>query len=64
MKTKIIGATVFIFVLCAIVYLCKPVPKIELPEEANQITANDTLKGYYDSKGTLHIEFNNKRNQQ
>lgn len=38
-------------------------PKIDLPEEYSQIKESDTLKGYYDSKGTLHIEFNNKRNQ-
>lgn len=37
--------------------------KINLPEEINQVKATDTLKGYYDSKGVLHIEFNNKRNQ-
>ena len=38
-------------------------PKIELPEEYKAVTEKDTLKGYYDSKGILHIEFNNKRNQ-
>jgi len=37
--------------------------KIDLPEEISQVKPTDTLKGYYDSKGVLHIEFNNKRNQ-
>lgn len=37
--------------------------KINLPEEISQVKESDTLKGYYDSKGILHIEFNNKRNQ-
>lgn len=37
---------------------------IILPEEYNQIKATDTLRGYYDSTGVLHIEFNNKRNNQ
>jgi len=37
--------------------------KIDLPEEISQVKETDTLKGYYDSKGVLHIEFNNKRNQ-
>lgn len=37
--------------------------KIDLPEEISQVTYSDTLKGYYDSKGTLHIEFNNSRNK-
>lgn len=39
-------------------------PNIILPEEYKLIRETDTLKGYYDSKGTLHIEFNNKRNNQ
>ena len=41
----------------------KAEPKINLPEEIDQLKPTDTLKGYYDSKGVLHIEFNNKRNQ-
>lgn len=38
-------------------------PKVDLPEEYKSITPNDTLKGYYDSDGVLHIEFNNQRNK-
>lgn len=40
------------------------IPNIILPEEYKLIRETDTLKGYYDSEGTLHIEFNNKRNNQ
>lgn len=38
-------------------------PKVDLPEEYKEITVKDTLRGYLDNKGVLHIEFNNKRNQ-
>lgn len=38
-------------------------PAVELPEEYKSITTNDTLRGYFDSKGVLHIEFNNKLNK-
>lgn len=38
-------------------------PLIELPEEYKAITPNDNLMGYYDSKGVLHIQFNNQRNK-
>jgi len=37
-------------------------PKIDLPEEYKNITKSDNLKGYYDSDGTLHIEFDNTNN--
>lgn len=38
-------------------------PLVDLPEEYNMITSNDTLKGYYTGDGILHIEFNNQRNK-
>lgn len=38
-------------------------PKVDLPEEYKAITPEDNLKGHFDNKGVLHIEFNNKRNQ-
>lgn len=51
-------------IICLTIYKCVTAsPKVSLPEEAGLITVNDTLKGYYDNNGTLHIEFNNKRNQ-
>ena len=36
--------------------------KVDLPEEYQLITKQDTLQGYY-SNDTLVIRFNNKRNQ-
>lgn len=36
--------------------------KLDLPEEFNQITEEDTLRGYFDSDHVFHLEFNNKRN--
>lgn len=34
-------------------------PKIELPEEWQQITPDDLLRGQIDSKGVLHLHFDN-----
>lgn len=36
---------------------------VDLPEEISQVTKEDTLRGYYDSNGILHIEFNNLKNR-
>lgn len=60
--------TIGLFIMISSIFFGKDInskiPSIILPEEYNQIRETDTLKGYYDSKGTLHIEFNNKRNKQ
>jgi len=54
-----------VLILCGFLspIISRDEPKINLPEEISQVKATDTLKGYYDSKGVLHIKFNNKRNQ-
>lgn len=36
---------------------------IDLPEEINLVTKQDTLRGYYTHDGILHIEFYNKNNK-
>lgn len=54
-------ASAIITGICFIILTVMSNVNIDLPEEYESITRNDTLKGYYED-GVLHIEFNNKRN--
>ena len=64
MKKAIIQAFIASSIITGICFITLTVisnVNIDLPEEYESITRNDTLKGYYED-GVLHIEFNNKRN--
>lgn len=54
-------ASAIITGICFIILTVMSNVNIDLPEEYESITKNDTLKGYYEND-ILHIEFNNKRN--
>ena len=64
MKKAIIQAFIASAIITGICFITLTVisnVNIDLPEEYESITRNDTLNGYYED-GVLHIEFNNKRN--
>jgi hypothetical protein len=64
MKKLIIQSVIVNFIITGIFLIIITIisdVKIDLPEEYQSITKNDTLKGYYEN-GILHIEFNNKKN--